>query len=87
MGIMEELFSNTNIMVMGFVFWLMISPKLLKSRDNGMLPAYLVALYICLTVSADVMQAIPAAFFFSAGGGLAFCYMFARLMIRAILGK
>ena len=87
MPMMEELFSQTNIMVMGFVFWLAISPNVLKSRDNGVLPAYLISLYLCLTVSADIMHILPTAFFFSAGGGLAFCYMLARLMIRAIFGK
>lgn len=87
MPVMEELFSQTNIMVMGFVFWLAISPNVLKTRDSGLLPAYLIALYLCLTVSADAMQVLPTAFFFSAGGGLAFCYMLARLMIRSMFGK
>jgi len=87
MLLMEELFSNANITVMGFVFWLAISPNVLKSRDNGKYPAYMIALYLCLTISSDVMQVLPTAFFFSVGGGLAFCYMFARLMIRALFGK
>ena len=87
MLIMEELFSNANITLMGFVFWLLISPKVIKSRDNGMYPAYMSALYLSLTVSADAMYVIPTAFFFSVGGGLAFCYMFARLMIRAMFGR
>lgn len=87
MPMMEELFSNTNIMLMGFVFWRAISPNVLKSRDGGMFAAYLIALYLSLTISADFMQTLPTAFFFSAGGGLAFCYMLARLMIRALFGK
>ena len=84
---MEELFSNANITVMGFVFWLAISPNVLKSRDNGMYPAYMIALYLCLTISSDAMHVMPTAFFFSVGGGLAFCYMLAKLMIRALFGK
>lgn len=87
MSVMEELFSQTNIVVMGFVFWVLISPNVLKSRDNGMIPAYLIALYLSLTVSADVMNILPTAFFFSVGGGLAFFYMLARFMIRAMFGK
>jgi hypothetical protein len=84
---MEELFSSANIVWMGFVFWLIISPKLLKARDNSLFPAYMIALYLCLTVTSDIMYVMPTAFFFSVGGGLAFCYMLARLMVRTLLGR
>ena len=84
---MDELFSSTNIVWMGFVFWLIISPKVLKARGNSLVPAYMIALYLCLTVTADIMNVMPTAFFFSVGGGLAFCYMLARLMLRSLLGR
>jgi hypothetical protein len=84
---MDEMFSSANVVWMGFVFWLLISPKLLKARDNSLFPAYMIALYLCLTVTSDIMNVMPTAFFFSVGGGLAFCYMLGRLMIRTLLGR
>ena len=81
--ITEELFSTTNIILMGFVFWLAVAPGVLRSRHEMRFPAYVVALMICMTVTSDLGLRMPTAFFFCVGCGLAFCFLILRIFFSS----
>lgn len=81
---MEELFSDANIILMGFVFWLSVAPGIFRSRQEMRFPAYVAALMICMTVTSDLGLRLPTAFFFSVGCGLAFCFLLLRIVFSSV---
>jgi uncharacterized membrane protein len=82
-----EFSKYTNIILIGFLVWLIIAPRAGSSRYGELLLAYMTALMLSLIGSSELMMVKPAAFFFTIGGVLAFCYVIARRMIRISVKK
>jgi len=93
MGIFEkgelglDLFKNTNIVIVGFVVWLFIAPRITSPRYRELFLAYMTALLICLIATSELMIAKPVAFFFTVGGTFAFFYTVIRSRIQVKINR
>jgi hypothetical protein len=70
-----------NIILSGFVVWLLIAPRLGRPQYGELFLAYMAALLLSLIASSEIMMVKPVAFFFTIGGVLAFCYVVARSLV------
>lgn len=82
-----EFFKNSNIILLGFFFWLCIAPKFGKPNYGEYFLAYMTALLFSLIGSSEIMMVKPVAFFFTIGGVFAFGYILARMTIRVTIKK
>ncbi|HWR41925.1 hypothetical protein [Sporomusa sp.] len=82
-----EFMKNSNIILMGFLVWLIIAPRATSPRYGELFLAYMAALLFSLIGSSEIMMVKPIAFFFTLGGVLAFCYVVARKTIRITIRK
>lgn len=78
---------NAYIVMWGFLVWLMMAPRAGMPRYGEWFLAYMTALLFSLIASAELMMVKPAAFFFTVGGALAFCYVAARSMVMIRIRK
>lgn len=76
-----------NIILIGFLVWLVIAPRVKSPRYGELLMAYMTALMLSLIGTSEIMMIKPTAFFFTIGGVFAFCYVVARGMIRITVKK
>ncbi|VBB08691.1 Hypothetical protein LUCI_3969 [Lucifera butyrica] len=81
------LLTHGNIILLGFIVWVCIAPKINSPQYGESFLAYMVALLFSLTASTELMMVKPVAFFFTVGGVLAFCYIVARRTIRITFRK
>ncbi|MDR3560429.1 MAG: hypothetical protein P4N59_03160 [Negativicutes bacterium] len=70
-----------NIVLIGFLVWLIIAPRTSRPQYRELFLAYMAALLLCLIASSEIMMVKPVAFFFTVGGVFAFCYVVARSMV------
>ncbi|CUH97850.1 hypothetical protein P22_3997 [Propionispora sp. 2/2-37] len=82
-----ESIMNTSIIFIGFLVWLVIAPRFNSPRYSELFLAYMTALLFCLIGSSEIMMIKPAAFFFTVGGSLAFCYIVARMAVKFSVKK
>jgi hypothetical protein len=82
-----EFFNNSNIILFGFCVWLLMAPRLGSKQYGEMFLAYMVALLACLIGTSETMMIKPAAFFFTVGGAIAFCYVVVQATIRISIRK
>ena len=82
-----EFFKYSNVILMGFVVWLWIAPRVSSPRYGELFLAYMVALMFSLVASSEIMMVKPIAFFFTVGGVLAFCYVAVSMSIKVTLKK
>lgn len=82
-----EFMKNSNIILIGFLVWLIIAPRVSSPRYSELFLAYMTALLFSLIASSEIMMIKPVAFFFTLGGVLAFCYVVARKTIRITIRK
>lgn len=82
-----ELLSHGNVIVLGFLVWLVIAPRVNSPQYRESFLAYMVTLLFCLIGSSEIMMIKPIAFFFTIGGVLAFCYVIMRSSIRLSIRK
>jgi hypothetical protein len=74
--------SYSNIVLIGFLVWMSIAPRLGNPRYGELFLAYMTALLFCLLATSDIIMIKPIAFFFTVGGVLAFFCTVARMTIR-----
>lgn len=82
-----EFMKNSNVILMGFLVWLLIAPRGSSPRYGELFLAYMTALLFSLIGSSELMMTKPVAFFFTIGGVLAFCYVVVRKTIRITIRK
>lgn len=82
-----EFMKNSNIILMGFLVWMIIAPRASSPRYGELFLAYMAALLFSLIGSSELMMTKPVAFFFTLGGVLAFCYVVARKTVRITIRK
>lgn len=82
-----DFFKNGNIILIGFFVWLLIAPRFGNKRYSELFLAYMVALLFCLIGTSEIMMIKPAAFFFTVGGAIAFCYIVVQATIRISIRK
>ena len=82
-----EFMKNSNIILIGFIVWLIIAPRGSSPRYGELFLAYMAALLFSLIGSSELIMVKPVAFFFTLGGVLAFCYVVARRTIRVTIRK
>ncbi|BBB92631.1 MAG TPA: hypothetical protein PKA28_03615 [Methylomusa anaerophila] len=82
-----EFIQNINIILVGFLVWLIIAPRISSPKYGEMFLAYMTALLFSLIASSELLMVKPVAFFFTVGGVLAFCYVVARMTIRITIRK
>lgn len=82
-----EFSKYVSTILMGFLVWLVIAPRVKSPRFGELLLAYMTALMLSLIATSEIMMIKPTAFFFTIGGVLAFCYVIARGMIRISVKK
>lgn len=76
-----------SIVVIGFLVWVSIAPRLNSPRYGELFLAYMTALLFCLLATSEIMMIKPIAFFFTVGGVFAFFCVVARMTIRVNLHK
>lgn len=77
----------SNIVMVGFLVWLFMAPRVNSPRYGELFMAYMTALLFSLIATSEIMMVKPVAFFFTVGGVLAFCYVVARKTIRVTIKK
>lgn len=82
-----EFVQHSNIILVGFLVWLVIAPRFGNPRYGELFLAYMAALMFCLIGSSEIMMIKPVAFFFTIGGVLAFFYIIARMTIWVTIRK
>jgi hypothetical protein len=82
-----DLFNYSNIILVGFFVWLFMAPRLGSKQYSELFLAYMVALLLCLIGTSEIMMIKPAAFFFTVGGAIAFCYIVVHATIRISFRK
>ncbi|MPL81598.1 hypothetical protein SDC9_27526 [bioreactor metagenome] len=78
---------HSNIILVGFLVWLVIAPRFGSPRYGELFLAYMTALLFSLIGSSEIMLIKPVAFFFTVGGVLAFFYILARMTIKVTIRK
>ena len=78
---------NVNVVLYGFLVWLIIAPRLSAEHYGDGFLAYMAALLLSLIASSEIMMVKPVAFFFTVGGVFAFCYVLARSMVMVRIRK
>ncbi|MDF2636250.1 MAG: hypothetical protein K0R78_3124 [Pelosinus sp.] len=73
---------NSNIIIYGFLVWLLIAPRNNSSRYGEFFLAYMAALLFSLVGSTELIMVKPVAFFFTMGGVFAFFYVVMRKTIH-----
>lgn len=81
-----DFITNSNSILLGFVVWLLMAPRLTNPRYGELFLAYTAALLLSLLACSDLLFIKPVAFFFTVGGVFAFSYVLARTTIH-ISGK
>jgi hypothetical protein len=76
-----------NIIIAGFLVWLLMAPRVNSPRYGELFMAYMTALLFSLIGTSEIIMIKPVAFFFTVGGVLAFCYVVARKTIRVTIRK
>ncbi|MEN6413274.1 MAG: hypothetical protein ABFC84_11040 [Veillonellales bacterium] len=87
MIVVVEILQYSNIIIVGFLVWLVIAPRISSPRYGELFLAYMTALLFSLIASSEIIMVKPVAFFFTIGGVLAFCYTLARMTLRVTLRK
>lgn len=82
-----DFLTNSNIILAGFFVWLIIAPRVGSKKYGEMFLAYMVALLFCLIGTSEIIMIKPAAFFFTVGGALAFCYIVVQATFRISIRK
>lgn len=82
-----ELIKNSNVILLGFLVWAFIAPKLNSPQYGESFLAYMTALLFCLVGTSEIMLIKPIAFFFTVGGVLAFFYTVVRKTIYITIKK
>ena len=77
----------TNVVLLGFLVWLLIAPRVGNPRYRELFLAYMAALMLCLFGTSEIMLVKPVAFFFTVGGVFAFVYIVARSAVRVSLKR
>lgn len=77
-----DLLKYGNVILLGFLVWLIIAPRAGSPQYGESFLAYMVALLFSLVGSSEIMMVKPVAFFFTIGGVFAFCYILASSAIR-----
>lgn len=77
----------SNIIMVGFLVWLLMAPRVNSPRYGELFMAYMTALLFSLIATSEIIMVKPVAFFFTVGGVLAFCYVVARKTIRVTIKK
>lgn len=77
-----DFMKNSNIVLIGFIVWLIMAPRITNPRYGELFLAYTAALLLSLLASSDLIFIKPVAFFFTVGGVFAFSYVVARTTIR-----
>lgn len=82
-----EIMKNSNIIIYGFLVWLLIAPRNSSSRYGEFFLAYMAALLFSLVGSTELLMVKPVAFFFTMGGVFAFFYVVMRKTIHIAIKK
>lgn len=76
-----------SVVLLGFIVWLGMAPKLKSPHYGESFFAYVVALLLCLIGTSEIILIKPIPFFFSIGGVFAFILILARLTVRIRIKK
>lgn len=79
--------TNLNIILLGFLVWLVMAPRSNKPHFGELFLAYMATLMFCLIATSEIMMVKPVAFFFTIGGVLAFFYVIARSVVVVRIKK
>lgn len=82
-----DIFSYGNVVLLGFLVWLSIAPRVGNPKYGELFLAYMAALLFCLIGTSEIIMIKPVAFFFTVGGVLAFVYIVARTTVRISVRK
>lgn len=82
-----DILNYTNVILVGFLVWLTLAPRVGNPRYGELFLAYMVTLMLCLIGTSEILMVKPVAFFFTVGGVLAFVYVVARSTIRISIKK
>ena len=75
----------SNIVLIGFLVWLIMAPRASSPRYGELFLAYMAALLFSLIASSEIMMFKPVAFFFTVGGVFAFFYVVFRTSLRVTI--
>lgn len=75
------------IISIGFMVWAILAPRFNNPKYAELFLAYMTALLCSLIASSELLTTKPAAFFFTIGGVLAFCWEVVRKTIRITVRK
>lgn len=82
-----DILNYSNVILVGFLVWLTLAPRVGNPRYGELFLAYMVTLMLCLIGTSEILMVKPVAFFFTVGGVLAFVYVVARSTIRISIRK
>lgn len=82
-----DILNYSNVILVGFLVWLTLAPRVGNPRYGELFLAYMVTLMLCLIGTSEILMVKPVAFFFTVGGVLAFVYVVARSTIRISIKK
>ncbi|HAK72736.1 MAG TPA: hypothetical protein DCP36_02625 [Sporomusaceae bacterium] len=82
-----DILNYSNVILVGFLVWLTLAPRVGNPRYGELFLAYMVTLMLCLIGTSEILMVKPIAFFFTVGGVLAFVYVVARSTIRISIKK
>lgn len=78
---------HINVVIWGFIVWIILAPKVANPRFRELFLAYMVALMLCLVGTSEIILVKPVPFFFTVGGALAFTYILLRGALRIAIRK
>jgi len=82
-----ELMQNYNIVLLGFLVWLVIAPRRNSTRYGELFLAYMTTLLFSVVGSSELIMVKPVAFFFTVGGVIAFFYILLRKTVTIVIRK
>lgn len=82
-----DILKYSNVILLGFLVWLTLAPRVGNPRYGELFLAYMATLMFCLIGTSEILMIKPVAFFFTIGGVLAFIYVVARSTIRISIKK
>ena len=82
-----ELMQNYNIVLLGFLVWLIIAPRRNSTRYAELFLAYMTTLLFSVVGSSELIMVKPVAFFFTVGGVIAFFYVLLRKTVTIVIRK
>lgn len=76
------LLQNSTTIILGFIVWVLMAPRLNRPHYGEKFLAYMTALLFSLLASSDLIYSKPVAFFFTVGGSFAFFYVILRITFQ-----